>query len=183
MRSARTKNPNRSHRTLIVNHFVAIILVATIATATAQTKDSAKTILVQAAGFAESVPVRDLPKAPISGQKSSEKEINPENREIIRHIDPRIKPSADKALSSDAKAFGRATTPQALPALPAPAVSFEGISQADTVALGQGFLPPDTNGAAGPNHYVQTVNVTFRVWDKAGTPLTNTATLSSLFAP
>jgi hypothetical protein len=32
-----------------------------------------------------------------------------------------------------------------------------------------GYYPPDTQGAVGPNHYVQWVNVTFAIYDKSGT--------------
>jgi subtilisin-like proprotein convertase family protein len=64
-----------------------------------------------------------------------------------------------------------------------PTVNFEGISIADTIAVGQGFIPPDTNGAVGPNHYVQTVNSSFRIWNKAGAPLIPTTPFSTLFAP
>src|SRR5262249_2128689 len=45
------------------------------------------------------------------------------------------------------------------------------------------ILPPDTVGDVGPNHYVQMTNVRFRVFDKAGNPLTPARRLSSLFAP
>jgi N-acetylneuraminic acid mutarotase len=34
-----------------------------------------------------------------------------------------------------------------------------------------GCLPPDTNGDVGPNHYVQTVNVHYQVFDKSGNSL------------
>ena len=39
------------------------------------------------------------------------------------------------------------------------------------MAIGQGFLPPDTVGEVGPNHYVQMVNSAFRIYNKTGTPL------------
>ena len=35
----------------------------------------------------------------------------------------------------------------------------------------------------GPNHYVQAVNETFRVFDKSGTPLSPVTTFNSFFAP
>jgi hypothetical protein len=164
----------------------AIGLALTIASATGQTKSSGKPIVVRASGFAESLSVYQLPPA-MAGAVGPAKEINEENREIIRHVDPKVTPSRDKVVSSNqakkVRPGASATSAAAPQALPTPAVSFEGISQSDTIGVGQGYLPPDTNGAAGPNHYVQTVNVTFRVWNKTGTPLTNTATLSSLFAP
>jgi subtilisin-like proprotein convertase family protein len=165
----------------------AIGLALTIASVSGQTKNSGKPVVVRASGFAESLSVYQLPPAMAGGALGAGKEINEENREIIRHVDPKVTPSADRVVSSNQvkkvrPGAGTLATP-APQALPTPAVSFEGISQSDTIPLGQGYLPPDTNGAAGPNHYVQTVNVTFRVWNKTGTPLTNTATLSSLFAP
>lgn len=32
-------------------------------------------------------------------------------------------------------------------------------------------MPPDTDGDVGPNHYFQMVNMSFQIWDKAGTSL------------
>ena len=31
------------------------------------------------------------------------------------------------------------------------------------------FPPPDANGAAGPDHYFQAINLVFRIFDKSGT--------------
>jgi hypothetical protein len=45
-----------------------------------------------------------------------------------------------------------------------------------------GGLPPDPSGAAGPNHYVQAVNSTFRVYSKTGTPMSLNQSLNSLWA-
>lgn len=71
----------------------------------------------------------------------------------------------------------------ALPSMPAPTLSFEGLSNADNVAV-HGFpvLPPDPNGDVGPAHYVQSINLLFRVFDKAtGLPLTPALRISDLF--
>lgn len=72
------------------------------------------------------------------------------------------------------------------PNIPAPASPpFEGLSNqdnADHPALGFRVLPPDTIGDVGPNHYVQSVNLLFRVFDKSGTPLTPPQPISVLFA-
>ncbi len=140
-----------------------------------------KPVSMRAVGFAESVPLRDLTPVLKTARRSmaeKEKEINLKNRKVIRQIDPNARHSADGALSSDENMFA----PGPNPPLP-PTVSFEGMSIADTIAVSQGFLPPDTNGEVGPNHYVQTVNSTFRIWDKAGNPLIPTTPLSNLFAP
>src|SRR5437879_1658917 len=68
----------------------------------------------------------------------------------------------------------------------APAVSsaFEGIGQgfvgpAGTFAVQ--YAPPDTNGAVGPNHFVQTVNVSFAVFNKSGAVLYGPAKINTLF--
>jgi hypothetical protein len=47
-------------------------------------------------------------------------------------------------------------------------VNFDGITYEEG---GTGF-PPDTVGDVGPNHYFQSVNASFRIWNKSGTPLT-----------
>ncbi|MEZ5308254.1 MAG: hypothetical protein R2684_14005 [Pyrinomonadaceae bacterium] len=68
--------------------------------------------------------------------------------------------------------------------LPDAEVSFEGLNSNDNAAA-YGFraIPPDTIGDVGPNHYVQAVNLLFRVYSKTGTPLTPPLKMSSLFAP
>lgn len=60
--------------------------------------------------------------------------------------------------------------------MPSPNNSFAGIS--NTL-----WMPPDTNGDVGPDHYVQATNAHFRIWNKAGTPLTSATSIDSLFAP
>jgi hypothetical protein len=66
------------------------------------------------------------------------------------------------------------------PNMPPPLLTFDGT---DRVGSGCNCRPPDTNGDVGPNHYVQTVNTGFRVWDKSGNPLTPFTTYNSFFAP
>ena len=166
-----------------------ICLIATQLTAAAQ-QNPAKAMSVQAEAFAETIPVRNMPAAASSAQQGTgpaaiEKEINEENRLIIRHYNPNAKPSADQALSSKRSLTNAKGQPIAQPqALPTPSVNFEGMSQADTKAAdsNQGFLPPDTNGAVGPNHYIQNVNVCFRVWNKSGAPVTATTSFVTLFS-
>jgi len=43
------------------------------------------------------------------------------------------------------------------------------------------FTPSDPTGAVGPNHYVNSWNVGFRIWDKEGNPLTDEASLATIF--
>lgn len=68
------------------------------------------------------------------------------------------------------------------PKIATPALTFEGINNNDNLQdLGFEVFPPDTNGAVGPNHYVQMVNLLFQVFDKSGNPLTNPSSIASLF--
>ena len=49
--------------------------------------------------------------------------------------------------------------------------SFQGVLRGDATSM---IYPPDTDGAIGPNHYVETVNRNFAVYDKAsGAQITN----------
>jgi hypothetical protein len=54
------------------------------------------------------------------------------------------------------------------PAIPAPLDGWNGINSGGSFCL---CLPPDTNGDVGMNHYFQTVNTAFQIWDKAGNSL------------
>ncbi len=47
--------------------------------------------------------------------------------------------------------------------------NFPGLSLADTENLGTGTTPPDTMGAAGPNHFAEFINGAFAVYTKDGT--------------
>lgn len=68
--------------------------------------------------------------------------------------------------------------------MPAPMLSFEGLSSNDNAAAyGFRIIPPDTFGDVGFNHYIQVVNSLVRIFDKSGNPLTPPFKLSSLFTP
>src|SRR5437899_2665559 len=65
------------------------------------------------------------------------------------------------------------------PTMPGPLLTFDGINSSQSAC---GCLPPDTDGDVGPNHYVEGVNVVFRVYDKSGNPLTPPTTFNSFFS-
>jgi len=54
----------------------------------------------------------------------------------------------------------------------APILTFE--------AAASGSTPTDPTGAVGPNHFVNSWNSAFRIWDKAGNPLTPVASLGTI---
>lgn len=69
---------------------------------------------------------------------------------------------------------------------PAPILTFDGISSANNTAVfGSTVAPPDTNGAVGPNHYVQFVNDLIGIYTKAGTLVSPPGLfpMSNLMAP
>lgn len=55
----------------------------------------------------------------------------------------------------------------------APILNFEG--------QGSPYFPPDCNGTAGPNHYMQTVNSTYAIYNKTGTLLAGPTNMNLLF--
>ncbi len=60
----------------------------------------------------------------------------------------------------------------AAPAIPAPLLTFEGVSNEDNFNLfGFRVAPPDPVGDVGPNHYVEMINLVFAVYDKLGNKL------------
>src|SRR4030042_342222 len=97
--------------------------------------------------------VRDLPD--LKEEKVGDQEINPRRIPPLlpekffldpgtREVDPLIEAPGNNLLNT-----------------PATSLSFEGISAT-------GYVPPDTIGDVGPNHYVQMVNTSFAIYDKNG---------------
>jgi hypothetical protein len=104
-------------------------------------------------------PLRDIAAQPEPDKKKKEaKEDHP------LPLPPLGAPASDPVLQS--------TRGQA--AAPSLASSFEGVGQGFTGPAGTfsvNSAPPDTNGAVGPNHYVQIVNQSFAVFTKSGAPI------------
>src|SRR4051812_7367616 len=65
--------------------------------------------------------------------------------------------------------------------MPTPLTTFAGMNSTQS---GCGCLPPDTHGDVGPNHYVQSVNSSIKIFDKSGTALNgaNGTTYNSFFS-
>ena len=67
------------------------------------------------------------------------------------------------------------------PTMPAPLITFEGMNLTQS---GCGCQPPDSQGDVGPNHFVNAVNSSIKIFDKSGNPLngTNGTTFNSFFS-
>ncbi len=71
----------------------------------------------------------------------------------------------------------------AAPTIPAPLLTFEGLSNEDNFNIfGFRVNPPDPNGEVGPNHFVEMINLVFAVYDKAGNLLVGPVDTGSLWA-
>ena len=117
--------------------------------------------------------LRDLPYIPNEGEN--------EGQRLTRYPFPlsdRPARSGTSALPQVQSLLAKILTPTTH--MPPPLLTFDGT---DRVGSGCNCRPPDTNGDVGPNHYVQTVNTGFRVFDKSGNPLTPFTTYNSFFAP
>ena len=67
------------------------------------------------------------------------------------------------------------------PSMPSPLITFEGMNLTQS---GCSCQPPDSDGDVGPNHYVNAVNSSIKIFDKSGNPLngTNGTTFNSFFS-
>ncbi|HEX7253774.1 MAG TPA: carboxypeptidase-like regulatory domain-containing protein, partial [Thermoanaerobaculia bacterium] len=129
-----------------------------------------------AVAFGRSTDARSLPPASPSGEVG---EINELNDEIDRVIVGSPSFTNGDATIRPGHPSMRALATSALQSLPS-STSFEGLADVDN---GAGLVnPSDSNGAVGPNHYVEVVNNRVRVYDKSGNPLTPPFRQSSLFA-
>ncbi len=137
-------------------------------------------IVGQAVHFAISPPIADLPP---------DDEVKPatpsEDKDIKQRPIKTFRPAGvDAGSGSQDGALWPPPGPHApvQMAIPSPSLSLDGASSQDNANLfGSRVLPPDTVGDVGPNHYVQMVNSSYRIFDKTGAPLTPPRKLSSLF--
>jgi hypothetical protein len=66
------------------------------------------------------------------------------------------------------------------PTMPGPLLTFEGVAATQS---GCGCAPPDSDGDIGLNHYVEAINSSYAVYDKAGNLLAGPITYNTLFSP
>lgn len=134
-----------------------------ISTSEADATVTSEARIVKAADHDVSPAVRSLPRPTDDGTKKFPIEFEG------------VQPPSEAGTITDPVVQSSSTRTPSLQ-MPSTTQNFPGISNP------QGYVPPDTNGDVGPNHYVQTVNVAMRVWNKDGTPLTAVADVNSLWA-
>lgn len=145
---------------------------------TADPFDDIKPQYVQAAKFARSPKVSSLAAKPaFPGKKikdpDSETVVLPSNQKADTVEAPGAVHDADAAPAN----------PSVVP-MPTPSLSFDGIYNTQNgETYGLYFIPSDTNGDVGQNHYVQATNALVRMFDKTGNPVTPPLRISDIFAP
>jgi hypothetical protein len=101
-------------------------------------------------------------------------------------LEVRPEPAAKGPRVQQAKGYGADGVLQLFspaPTIPAPLLTFEGLSNQDNFNIfGFRVNPPDPNGEVGPNHYVEIINLVFGVYDKAGNLLLGPVDTGSLWA-
>ena len=131
-----------------------------------------------AVAFDASAQLRDLASAPKVPTTSTSF-----LQEVREERGPDVK---DQGHSGDGALQGGGGVRGVAAAIPAPLLTFEGLSNQDNFNLfGFRVNPPDPNGAVGPNHYVEMINLVFAVYDKQGNKLlgpVDTGTLWTGFA-
>lgn len=146
-----------SRRNCLSGAVAVIALLSSNVTVEAQTGERQappRPVVREALQFDTTPPLRGMP--PISPAPGVVLNV----REMPRKMLPNREDSIDIG--------GPDTVVQEAPggtAAPSTSSSFDGVNNVD------GVLPPDPTGAIGPGHYVQMVNLSFAVYDRAGNKL------------
>jgi hypothetical protein len=138
----------------------------------AQDKSIGPSIIITGQYLGESPPLRDLPTITDDEwqemAKDAEREIrNPElESERSYPFANTALPRGSDPVWQQEMASGRETR--------APIMNFNGQDCP--------YYPPDPNGTVGPNHYMQTINLVYAIYDKTGTLVAGPANLNTLFS-
>src|SRR6516165_6706228 len=104
-----------------------------------------------------------------------------EEEEIPRRRHPFPLAGRQIQQSPSGQQFTQQLMQRVLPNMPSPIQTFAGMNSAQS---GCGCLPPDSDGDVGPNHYINSVHSSIKIFDKLGNPLngTNGTTYNSFFS-
>ena len=102
-----------------------------------------------------------------------------EEKRLTRYPHPEIPSPTNQSDYPRFESLMRQVLPPT-PTMPAPLLTFDGMNSSQSGCL---CLPPDTDGDVGPNHYVQSVNSSIKIFDKNGNALNgpNGTTYNSFF--
>ena len=157
-------------RSFAVIFVCALALTMTLpGVAAAKDKDESGTTVIAPSKHDVSPPL-----ASIAPKSESTDAAKPKKEKPLRGFPQVTAGAVDTAVQSSVSTAAPATTS-----------AFDGIGQGFSGPAGTftvQYAPPDTNGAVGPNHFVQTVNVSFAVFSKTGGVLYGPAAINTLWA-
>jgi hypothetical protein len=117
---------------------------------------------------------------PMTEQEREEREINEQNKEITKKIVPNAGLGVNDFTDS---LLPKGLTPDSPQTMPTPNLTFDGATSADNVAVGEGLVaPPDVNGDVGPNHFVSSVNISLKFFNKSGAVVAGPIKTSAVWA-
>ena len=148
---------------------IILILAAWTLQVQAQVVPARPTEIVKGTYLGTSRPLRDIP--PMTAQEYHEMELKGLKRTLNKDLKNRLYPFAATALPRGIDTFR-----QDFPGTNtnrAPVLNFDGQTSP--------YYPPDCNGTAGPNHFMQTINCVYAIYDKTGTLVAGPTDLNLLF--
>src|SRR5215475_5960441 len=113
--------------------------------------------------------LRDLPYIQNKGEYEAERLVR---FQTSKRGGPTTQASVSPLLDKLMKSLSRP-----MPNMPGPLLTFEGIG--DTC----GCQPSDSEGDVGPNHYIEAINESFKIFDKDGNTLAGPISYDTFFAP
>ena len=136
-----------------------------------QDKAISPSIIIEGQFHGETPPLRDLPKVTdaewqVMVEKAEKKRLNPK-------LQFRSYPFAETALPKGPDPVWQRDMPATREAR-APVVNISGPDCP--------YYPPDANGTAGPNHFMQTINVVYTIYNKSGTLVAGPSNMNTLFS-
>lgn len=158
------KDPMSRHGS-VCSLAAVLLVVGSVAPLSAQESGNGRAVpVVRDAVASDFLPalrnVRPVPP-PIDGVRELPRKTLP------GRIDSEAPASPVETLTQEASAGG---------VLAAVGVGFDGVSNVN------GVLPPDPTGAIGPNHFVQAVNLSFAIYNRAGTALYGPANTNTIWS-
>ncbi|MEI6061778.1 MAG: BACON domain-containing carbohydrate-binding protein [Bacteroidota bacterium] len=157
-------------RTLLIAAFIALNSIIALPLLAQNDTPVHPTVLGTGTLLGESLPLKDMPtltdaEMQVLKEKGEAKVLNKKlrNREY---------PFAGTALPKGPDAAWQKTMGNAVTSK-APTINFDGQTSP--------YYPPDCNGTAGPNHYMQTINTTYAIYSKAGALLAGPTNMNLLF--
>lgn len=115
-------------------------------------------------------PLRDI--QPMTAEEFRKMEEVAKNRTLNKDLGTRIFPYKSTALPKGADPARQAVM-GSRDASTGPLVNFDGQTSP--------YFPPDCNGTAGPNHFMQTINTVYAIYDKTGNLVAGPTPLNQLF--